>query len=61
MSGTILPLEDNMERSDNLRAWLADYAEKTKFSGNLLISHKGKTIFESTTGYANREKKISGG
>ena len=48
-----------MERSRNLRQWLADYAEKTDYSGNLLISHKGKTIFESSAGYADREKGIA--
>ena len=58
MSGTTLLLEDNMDRGEKLGAWLADYAEKTEFSGNLLISHKGKTIFESSIGYANREQKI---
>lgn len=58
MSGTTLLLEDNMDRSEKFGAWLADYAEKTEFSGNLLISHKGKTIFESSIGYANREQKI---
>lgn len=47
-----------MSRSDNLRAWLADYADKTEFSGNLLISHKRETIFESSIGFANRERRI---
>lgn len=58
MFGTIQPLGDNMDRSEKLRAWLADYAEKTEFSGNLLISHKRETIFESSIGFANRERRI---
>ncbi len=48
-----------MDRRGMLSQWLADYAEKTGYSGNLLISQKGKTIFESSIGYANIEKGIS--
>ncbi len=48
-----------MEKSENLRRWLEDYAKQTDYSGNLLISHKGKTVFESSIGFANREKGIS--
>ena len=47
-----------MNRSEQLSRWLREYEEATGFSGNLLISHKGKTIFESSIGYANREKKM---
>lgn len=45
-----------MDRSEMLRAWLADYAKQTDYSGNLLLSHKGKTVFESSVGFANRQK-----
>lgn len=48
-----------MERSQKLRLWLDDYEKQTDFSGNLLISHKGKTVFESSIGYADREKGIA--
>ena len=47
-----------MDRSEKLRAWMADYAEKTEFSGNLLISRKKETVFESSIGYADRERRI---
>ena len=45
-----------MDRCEKLQLWLEEYAKQTDYSGNLLISHKGKTIFESSIGYANREQ-----
>lgn len=48
-----------MGRNENLRVWLEAYAKQTDYSGNLLISHNGNTIFESSIGFANREKGIA--
>lgn len=47
-----------MQRCDKLQLWLEEYARQTDYSGNLLISQNGQTIFESSIGYADREKKI---
>lgn len=47
-----------MDKRESLKLWLEKYAKETGYSGNLLLSHKGETIFENSTGYADREEKI---
>lgn len=51
--------EVKMSKFDQLQAWLEEYSARTGYSGNLLISHQGKTIFESSIGFANREQKVA--